>query len=183
MPRESAYENAVLQQDVLRQLTQTTYPPFQSAAIDVAEADKVSEPPNPKQHYGDKKLPLSLVPLSFVANVCIALYEGMGKYGLVNWRAAKVEAMTYVSALERHMKKWVNGERCDPETHVHHLASAAACLCILLDAEVNGSLIDNRPMACVGTDQMIAELEATLAHLKTLYAARNPKHYYLKDTQ
>lgn len=138
-------------------------------------------PANPKQHYGDKKLPLALVPFSFVAHVSVALYEGMRKYGLVNWRASKVEAMTYVSALDRHVKKWVNGERADPVTKVHHLANAAACLAILLDAELNGSLIDNRPQACENTDKMILELESVLENLKVLYSDQSPKHYYMKE--
>jgi hypothetical protein len=142
----------------------------------------ISESPaNPKQFYGDKKLPLYLVPFSFVAHTCIALYEGMRKYGLVNWRAAPVEAMTYVSALERHVKKWTNGERCDPETKVHHLANAAACCCILLDAEAHGSLIDNRPLPNAGMGDLISELETTLAHLKVIFADRNPKHYTIAD--
>lgn len=142
---------------------------------------KKALPANPKQHYGDKKLPLALVPFSFVAHVCVALFEGKEKYGLVNWRASKVEAMTYVSALSRHMMKWVNGERVDPVTKVHHLANAAACLAILLDAELNGSLIDNRPQACENTDKMIVELESVLENLKILYGDQSPKHYYMKE--
>lgn len=138
-------------------------------------------PANPKQHYGDKKLPLALVPFSFIAHTCVALAEGREKYGLVNWRAADVEAMTYVSALHRHVQKWVNGERCDPVTKVHHLANAAACLAILLDAELNGTLIDNRPQACENVSSMITELEAVLENLKTLYADQSPKHYYMKE--
>jgi len=150
------------------------------AAADTAHLKK-SEPANPKQHYGDKKLPLGLVPFSFIANTCVALYEGLRKYGLVNWRAAKVEAMTYVSAQERHVHKWVNGERCDPVTKVPHLASAAACLCILIDAELNGSLIDNRPRKCENVDTMVADLENVLDNLKVLFADKDPKHYYMKE--
>lgn len=182
MLRESSYNDLLdaqpgwlsgetpLHQDVLRHLVGTT-----------PEPEEGSKSANPKQHYGDKKLPLHLVPLSFVSNVCIALYEGMRKYGLVNWRASKVEAMTYVAAQERHIRKWVNGERCDPVTRVPHLASAAACLCIIMDAEINGSLIDDRPMPCANIDQMISDLETTLAHLRMLYADKSPKHYQLRD--
>ena len=138
-------------------------------------------PANPKQAFGDTKLPLYLVPFTFVANVAVALFEGWGKYGLVNWRAARIEAMTYASALERHMKKWTNGEKCDPKTKVPHLANAAACIAILIDAEVNGTLIDNRPLPCKNVDAMIADLEATLAHLETMHYGINPKHYTIAD--
>jgi hypothetical protein len=134
-------------------------------------------PTNPKQAYGDKKLPLYLVPFTFVAHVCTAMLEGMLKYGLANWRAAPVEAMTYVSALQRHAGRWMNGEREDPDTGVHHLASAAACLCILLDAEANGTLIDNRPLGNPGVDKLVADLEATVAKLREIHKDKTPVHY------
>ena len=140
-------------------------------------------PANPKQAFGDTKLPLYLVPFSFVANVAVALFEGWGKYGLVNWRVANVEAMTYVSALERHIMKWTNGEKCDPKTKVPHLANAAACIAILIDAEVNGSLIDNRPFPCANIDAMIADLEAALKNLLEMNANENPKHWTIGDAE
>lgn len=141
--------------------------------------DPKTQAPNPKQAMGDLKLPLYLVPFSFIAHTCVALFEGKIKYGLVNWRVANVEAMTYVSALSRHMLKWVNGEKYDPITKVPHLANAAACLCILIDAEVNGTLIDNRPMPIPSDklDAMIADLEGAVAHLKLLHADKDPIHY------
>lgn len=145
--------------------------------------DPRTQAANPKQAYGDKKIPLYLLPFSFAANVCVALYEGMTKYGLVNWRVTKVEAMTYASACKRHVDKWINGEECDPTTKVRHLANAGACIAILIDAEVCGTLIDNRPYPIPqgSLDKMIEELEATLAHLKVLHSDRNPKHYYITD--
>lgn len=147
------------------------------------QIDPRTQPANPKQAYGDKKIPLYLLPFSFAANVCVALYEGMTKYGLVNWRVAKVEAMTYASACKRHVDKWINGEECDPDTRVRHLANAGACIAILIDAEVCGTLIDNRPYPVPqdNLDKMITELEATLAHLKVLHSDRDPKHYYITD--
>lgn len=149
----------------------------------VKEIDPRTQPANPKQHYGDKKIPLYLLPFSFAANVCVALYEGMTKYGLVNWRVAKVEAMTYASACKRHVDRWIGGQDHDPVTKVRHLANAGACIAILIDAEVNGTLIDNRPFPIKqsAVDAMIAELEDTLAHLKELHADREPKHYTIMD--
>lgn len=148
-----------------------------------AQIDPMTQPANPKQAYGDKKIPMYLMPFSFAANVCVALYEGMTKYGLVNWRVAKVEAMTYVSACKRHLDRWTNGEECDPITKVRHLANAGACIAILIDAEVCGTLIDNRPYPIPqhSLDKMIAELEGTISHLKELHADRNPKHYTIGD--
>lgn len=152
-----------------------------AVCTDVKSAGAQTQPANPKQAYGDKKLPLYLVPFSFMAHVCTALFEGKLKYGLVNWRATNVEAMTYASAGQRHIKKWENGERCDPETKVHHLANAAACCAILLDAEINGSLIDDRPLPCRNMDALIAELEGTLANLRELHGDKTPKHWTISD--
>jgi hypothetical protein len=145
--------------------------------------DPRTQPANPKQAYGDKKIPLYLMPMTFAANVCVALYEGLTKYGLVNWRVAKVDAMTYASACKRHVDKWINGEEHDPVTKVSHLANAGACIAILIDAEVCGTLIDNRPYPVpqANLDKMIVELEGTIAHLKELHSDRNPKHYYITD--
>lgn len=145
--------------------------------------DPMTQSANPKQIHGDKKIPMYLLPFSFAANVCVALYEGMTKYGLVNWRVAHVEAMTYASACKRHIDKWIGGQDHDPATKVRHLANAGACIAILIDAEVNGTLIDNRPLPIKrsAVDKMVAELEETIAHLKVLHKDYDPKHYLITD--
>ena len=182
---ECNYSHTMITEQVAKHLSQSAEPEWlvEGKRATQLRQDCVLHPDNPKQHYGDKKLPLYLVPFTFVAHVCTALFEGKEKYGLVNWRAAKVEAMTYISACKRHMDKWTNGERCDPITKVHHLANAAACLCIVIDAEVNGSLLDNRPLPIPQgqLDAMVSELEATLDNLRKLYGDKHPKHYVMAD--
>lgn len=103
--------------------------------------------PNPKQAYGDYKVAMQLVPPSLEIHAAKALKEGALKYGAYNWRASKVEAMTYVGAMKRHLAAWLDGEEIDPEstTGKHHLDGLAASLAILLDAMDGGTLIDNRP--------------------------------------
>ena len=131
---------------------------------------------NPKQAFGDKKIPLGLVPRSFINGASLGLAEGMMKYGAWNFRSTKVEAMTYVSAVLRHFEAYIHGENCDPVTKVPHLYSAAAGLAILIDTGVQGTLIDNRPPK-QDTSAQVKEIEEVLAHLKELYKDHKPLHY------
>jgi hypothetical protein len=78
--------------------------------------------------------------------VAMAFKDGAAKYGPANWREKAVSATTYIDAAERHIRQWFDGGEEEAEdSGVHHLAHAAACLMILLDAQVAGKLNDNRP--------------------------------------
>lgn len=135
------------------------------------------KPSNPKQAAGDKKVPLAIVPDSLAFFAAQAFAEGMLKYGAYNWRVAGVQASTYKSACERHIKKWWNGEDCDPASKVHHLANAIACLAIMLDAAVSEKLNDDRPPAQPGLALLQQHTEEVYAHLKELHKDANPTHY------
>lgn len=108
-----------------------------------------AKPANPKQAYGNKKLPVHLVPPALVLGAAKALGEGAVKYGAYNWRETRVEATTYSGAILRHLYAWMDGEDVDPEstTGKLHLEGIAACVAILLDTIYAGTLIDNRPPA------------------------------------
>ena len=67
------------------------------------------------------------------------------KYGAANWRVSPVSTSTYINAALRHLYAWQDGEEADPVSRLHHLGHAAACLAILLDAQEQGSLLDDRP--------------------------------------
>ena len=100
---------------------------------------------NPKDLIGAKKAPLGVVPASLVPFVAPAMAVGANKYGPYNWRAQKVQAMTYVEAAQRHLLAWVDGQEVAEDTGVHHIAHALAGLAILADAIAANNLIDNRP--------------------------------------
>lgn len=104
-------------------------------------------PPNPKQAYGDLKVPVHTVPPALLIGAAKAFGEGAVKYGPFNWRDKAVEAMTYVGAIHRHLAAYIDGEDVDPEssTGKTHLEGIAACVGILLDCTYGGFLIDNRP--------------------------------------
>ena len=103
-------------------------------------------PPNPKQAYGDLKVPLAFIPAPALILMADVFKEGARKYGPYNWRDDPVESMTYLHAALRHIYSFLDGEELDPESGGKpHLAHAMASLAILLDAAVTGNLLDNRP--------------------------------------
>lgn len=121
-------------------------------------------PPNPKQSYGDKKPPLAQLPLAAQVHGALALYDGTNKYGFRNWRENPVEAMTYVNAIERHIALYKEGENLTRDTQVHNLGAIIASCAILLDAEINGTLIDNRSPSQPACD-LLHDAERTVQSL------------------
>lgn len=101
---------------------------------------------NPKDLIGVTKPPLSLVPPCFHVYVSMAMKDGARKYGPYNWRKEKVQSMIYLDAAMRHVQSFVDGETNAKDSGQHHLAHAAACMAILLDAFLNDCVIDNRPV-------------------------------------
>ena len=102
-------------------------------------------PPNPKQIYGDLKVPMHLWPESATIYGSLAFKQGAEKYGPYNWRDNAVELMTYVGAARRHLAAWVDGEENAPDSGYPHLAHVLSCIAIMVDAIESGNAIDNRP--------------------------------------
>jgi hypothetical protein len=138
------------------------------------------KPTNPKDAVGATKLPLNLVPSTVLAYLSVAFYEGATKYGAYNWRAIGVRNSIYIAAALRHIAKYWNGEECDPKTKVPHLASAAACMAIILDAKTVGKLTDDRPPVAE-LDKLAQELEPVLRNLEELHKGLDPKHWTIGD--
>ena len=134
-----------------------------------------NKPTNPKDAMAVSKLPLHIVPSTLNIFAALAFAEGALKYGAWNWRVKGVRASVYISALERHIALWKNGEEHDPDTYVPHLASALACIGIILDAAVCGKLVDDRSVpAPIGA--LIKDSNFTVAHLQRLFAGYIPDH-------
>lgn len=105
----------------------------------------MSESTNPKEIYGDKKVPLALVPPSMLIHAALAFQEGAKKYGAYNWRTKNVQSMTYINATLRHILAIIDGEDIDPESGKPHTAGILASIGIYVDAQETGNLVDNRP--------------------------------------
>lgn len=100
---------------------------------------------NPKTVYGEAKPSLSLLPGPALVEIAGAMREGKAKYGSMNWRTDPVSSTTYADAALRHLFQWLDGEDRCPKSRAYHLAHVAANAMILLDAELQGTLIDDRP--------------------------------------
>ena len=137
---------------------------------------------NPKDVIGMTKLPLDLVPDTLPAYASLAFLEGAVHYGRFNWRIAGVRASIYMAAVRRHLAKYWNGEDVDPVTHVPHLASALACIGILVDAKECGKLTDDRPPS-VDASGMIDGMVDLVAHIKKTFEGYNPRQWTISDTE
>lgn len=143
--------------------------------------DSTTKETNPKDAVGATKVPLHLWPTTASAMGSIALLNGALKYGRANWRVIGVRASIYFDACQRHLAAWFEGEETD-EDGVPHLASALACLAILVDAKAAGKLDDDRQVAG-GHRALLDALTPFVEHLKAHHDGKNPKHYTIKDSR
>lgn len=126
------------------------------------------KPTNPKDRIATARLDLTLVPDTATAYCALGMTEGDYKYGGYNYRPAGVSANVYVAACRRHLAKWYNGEDHDPKTMVPHLASAIACIAILIDSLETGNMKDDRPpRANVGG--LLDKMEEKVRHLQGMF--------------
>lgn len=102
---------------------------------------------NPKDAIGRAKTPMHLIPPTFLVEVANVMGFGAFTkgYGPYNWRDASVAATVYLSAAQRHLAAFLDGENLDPESGQPHTAHAAACMAILGDAFATGNVVDDRP--------------------------------------
>ena len=139
-----------------------------------------TKPTNPKDAIGSSKLPLHLWPATATALGCIGLLNGALKYGRSNFREIGVRASIYTDACKRHLDAWFEGEECDPDDGVPHLAAALACIAIIVDAEAAGKLNDDR-MISGGYRGLVEKLTPHVERLKSKHADKEPHHYTIAD--
>ena len=137
---------------------------------------------NPKDAAGRAKLPLHLWPPAATAYGALGIREGELKYGRNNFRATPVLASIYVAAAKRHLDAWMEGEE-STEFKIPHLGNALACLAILVDAKVAGTLVDDRNYApdAEAYGRMVEELTTVAAGLPEFFKDKNPKHWDARD--
>lgn len=137
---------------------------------------------NPKDAIGATKLPLSFVPSTGIEAASLAFLEGALKYGRFNWRIAGVRTSIYFDAAMRHLNKYWNGEYCDPQTRVPHLASVLACIMIIIDADQAGKLTDDRPPKLRDHSLRVDDASELVSHLKNLFKDKSPHQYTILDS-
>ena len=124
--------------------------PYRNAAPDrIGVGNATTEAPypdgNPKTAMGMAKPSTSNVPPIGILEVGKVMALGAKKYGPMNWRHQGVSASVYYDAIQRHLAAYWDGEDCDSESGAPHIAHVAACCMILLDAQAQMQLNDNRP--------------------------------------
>lgn len=122
---------------------------------------------NPKDVIGCTKPSLSAVPCAVLFMLGAAMTEGT-RYGRHNYRVVGVRASIYYDAAMRHIMAYWEGEDIDPDSGLPHLVKAMACLTIMLDADGNEKLTDDRPPAMKGEWMKKAQLDTAkvLANIK-----------------
>jgi len=135
-------------------------------------------PTNPKDGIGATKIPFHLWPEVATIHGSLALLDGALKYGRANFRAIGVRSSIYYDAARRHLNAWFEGENVDPDSGLHHLGHALACIAIVLESEARGNLQDDRNIPG-GYRATIDALTAKVSELKEKHKARTPHHYSL----
>ena len=113
---------------------------------------------NPKKRHGAAKPSVHFIPPAAILEEAVVMALGGTKYGPYNWQDKPVDASTYYDAAFRHIMSWYTGEDRDPESGALHLAHARACLGILIDAQLAGTLIDDRPVKTTSAADTIRRL-------------------------
>lgn len=111
----------------------------------VVEKHTISAPNNPKHAAGVRKPHLDLVPGVAFLHMAEVFEHGASKYGPFNWRETAVVRSIYLAAAMRHLLLMMDGEDIDEESGKPHSAHVQSCMAILQDAELCGTLIDDRP--------------------------------------
>lgn len=115
---------------------------------------------NPKEACGAVKAPYEFSPEAPIAMMHGVMAGGAFKYGPYNWRDSSVSATTYIGGIKRHLALWADGQDIDSESGIDHLAHIMAGCSILIDAKLQGTLIDNRNKS--GTmEKVLADLAAS----------------------
>jgi hypothetical protein len=112
---------------------------------------------NPKERFGRAKPSMHFIPPAAIILESIVAALGAKKYGAFNWRTQPVNATTYTDAIFRHLSEYLDGDEVDPESKVTVLAHIRSCCAILIDAELNGVLIDDRHKSATQVNRKLIE--------------------------
>lgn len=90
--------------------------------------------------YDGEKPRMYLLPPKATLEVGKVLTYGAIKYDEYNWSKLENLQNRYTGAALRHILAHMDGEECDPETELDHLAHAICCLLFKLEAKLNSGV-------------------------------------------
>jgi len=85
------------------------------------------------KHDAGKPSP-TLLPTHALRLLVDVLSYGARKYAPANWRLVQPHPTRYGDAMLRHVFSWMAGEWADAESGLPHLAHAAVCAMLILEA-------------------------------------------------
>lgn len=136
---------------------------------------------NPKDAVGTKKWrQYTVVPMTVIWELGVAMLEGARKYGRHNYRVSGVRASVYVDAAKGHIDAYWEGQDIDPDSGLHHVTKAIASLAVLRDAMIQKKYIDDRPPK-TDMDAFAAEMQDRVNEIFERYP--NAEEAYLEGDQ
>ena len=138
---------------------------------------------NPKDAVGVRKWRIfSVVPMTVIAELGVAMLEGARKYGRHNYRVAGVRASVYVDAAVGHIMQWWEGEDTDADSGLSHITKAIASLTVLRDAMIQDMLTDDRPPRG-NLDELRPRLQGLVDQLFECYPEPPPPYTHLGENK
>lgn len=137
-----------------------------------------TKPSNPKDIVGVRKAPMSTVSGPVLAEIGVGMLEGAAKYGRHNYRIVGVRSSVYYDATMRHLLSWWEGEDIDPESGMSHVAKAITSLVVLRDAQIQGTVTDDRPPSSA---EFYGALNKRAGEIIDRHADKSPRHYTIAD--
>jgi len=101
----------------------------------------------------DAEIPFHILPWQVILEIALGMMEGGRKYGRHNYRAVGVRAAVYYDATIRHFGDFIEGTQVDKDSGLSHLTKALSSMQVLLDCQVMGNWIDDRPLRVPGCIQ------------------------------
>lgn len=89
------------------------------------------------------KPPMSLLSNTALVEIAKVLEFGKNKYSAHNWRSGFAYSRV-LDAAARHLYAYIDGEDCDPESGLSHLAHLGCCVMFMLELEKTHPELDDR---------------------------------------
>jgi hypothetical protein len=113
--------------------TPPTVPFFAPPPTSQVQTADLQQSPTAGRKYDSGKPEYGLIPPHALDELAKVLTVGANKYDRENWKYVPEARRRYFDAMQRHLWAWKRGEIYDPETGLHHLSHAAACIFFLYE--------------------------------------------------
>jgi hypothetical protein len=117
--------------------------PQDDGSLTKHQVEQIAKTAGTALKFDQHKLPLNLLSTEAMNQTAAVLAFGAQKYAAHNWRAGFAWSRPLAAAM-RHITAFNDGEDCDPESGLSHLAHAACCIMFLLEFEKTHPHLDDR---------------------------------------